>query len=84
MVSRLGLYTLASAAEVVVTSLDCAASTFPLETQMKRAHRGSIAKLSPDPAAPRTIPSTRKTFSEEKIVDVAEVNQRQWLEESAQ
>ena len=35
-----------------------------------------------DPGAPGLIPSVPKIFSEEKIVDVAEVNQRHCLEES--
>ena len=48
--------------------------------------RGSIAQrlacLLLDPAAPASIFSVLKTFSEEKIVDVAEVNQLRCLEKS--
>ena len=48
--------------------------------------RGSIAQrlacLLLDPAAPAMILSVLKTFSEEKIVDVVEVNQLRCLEES--
>ena len=40
--------------------------------------------LASKPAAPGLIPSVPKKFSEEKIVDVAEVNQRRCLEESEQ
>ena len=47
---------------------------------------GSIAQflvyLLPDPAAPGSFPS--KKISEEKIIDVAEVNQWRWVEESEQ
>ena len=45
---------------------------------------GSIANLLPDPAAPGSIPNVSKSFSEEKIVNVAKVNQRHCLEESWQ
>ena len=34
-----------------------------------------LADLLPDPAAPGLIPSIPKSFSREKIVDIAEVNQ---------
>ena len=48
--------------------------------------RGSIAQrlvcLLLDPAAPALILSVPKTFSEEKIVNVADVNQLRCLEES--
>ena len=37
---------------------------------------GSIANLLPDPAAPGSIPNVSKSFSEEKIGHVAEVNQK--------
>ena len=40
--------------------------------------------MLPDPAAPNLIPSILEIFSEEKIVDVAEVNQQRCLEESGQ
>ena len=40
--------------------------------------------LLEDPAAPGLIPSILEKISEEKIVDVAEVNQRRCLEESGQ
>ena len=44
---------------------------------------GSIAQwltyLLPDPAAPGLNPSIPEIFSEEKIVNVAEVNQRRCL-----
>ena len=50
--------------------------------------RGSIAQwlayLLPDPAATGSIPSIPGVFSVEIIVDVAEVNQWCWLEESEQ
>ena len=40
--------------------------------------------MLPDPAAPGSIPSAPKTFSDQKNVDVAEVNQQYCLEESEQ
>ena len=40
--------------------------------------------MLPDPAAPGSNPSVHEFFSEEKIMDVALVNQRRWLEESGQ
>ena len=40
-----------------------------------------LAYLLPDPAAPGSIPSIPLKFSEEKVFDIAEVNQRRWLEE---
>ena len=40
--------------------------------------------LLPDPSAPGSIPSVPKKISDQKIVDVAEVNQRRCLEESGQ
>ena len=43
-----------------------------------------LACLLPDPAALEWIPGTPKFFSEEKIIDVAEVNQRGWLEKSGE
>ena len=45
---------------------------------------GSRAYLLLDPAAPASISSIPKKFPEEKIVNVAEVNQRRCLEESGQ
>ena len=36
------------------------------------------------PAAPCSIPSVADFFSEEKMVDVVEVNEQCWLEESEQ
>ena len=45
-------------------------------------HRGS--RLASYPAAPGSIPSVPKSFCRGKIIDVAEVNQRGWLEESGQ
>ena len=45
---------------------------------------GSRAYLHLDPAAPGSISSIPKKFPEEKIVNVAEVNQRPCLEESGQ
>ena len=45
-------------------------------------HRGS--RLASYPAAPGSIPSIPKSFCRGKIIGVAEVNQRGWLEESAQ
>ena len=43
-----------------------------------------MAYLLPEPAAPSLIPSIPKKISEEKIIDVAEVNPQPWLEESGQ
>ena len=43
-----------------------------------------LAFLHPDPVVMGSIPSIPKTFSEVKIVDVAEVNQRHCLKESGQ
>ena len=40
--------------------------------------------MPPDPAAPGLNPSVPEIFSEKKIIDVAEVNQQRWLEESGQ
>ena len=40
--------------------------------------------MPPDPTAPGLNPSVPEIFSEEKIIDVAEVNQRRRLEESGQ
>ena len=38
--------------------------------------------MLPDPAALGSILSSPPKYSEEKIVNVAEVNERRWLEES--
>ena len=43
-----------------------------------------IAFALPNPAALGLIPGIPKFFSEEKIVDVAEVNQQRCLDESGQ
>ena len=43
-----------------------------------------VAYLLPYPAAPGLIPSIPPKNSEENIVNVAEVNQRRWFEESEQ
>ena len=43
-----------------------------------------LANLLPDPATSGLIPSIPKTISEEKIVNIAEVNQHRCLEESGQ
>ena len=43
-----------------------------------------LAYLLLDPAAPGSIPCGPKIFSEEKIVNITEVNQRHCLEESGQ
>ena len=43
-----------------------------------------LTQLLPDPAAPGSIPCIPEIISEENIIKVAEVNQRQWLEESGQ
>ena len=43
-----------------------------------------LAYLILDPAAPGYIPSNPNFFSKEKIVNVAEVNQRRCLEETGQ
>ena len=55
---------------------------------MKWEGEGSIAQwlayLLPDPAALGSIPSITKNISEEKNVDVAEVNQRHGMEERGQ
>ena len=55
-------------------------------TKAERVGGGSIAQwlayLLPDPAAPGLITSVSKNVSEEKIVDIAEVNQWRCSEES--
>ena len=43
-----------------------------------------ITNLLPDPAVPHLIPSVPKNFSEEKIVDGADVDKRHCLKESGQ
>ena len=40
--------------------------------------------MLPDPAAPGLIPSIPQNFTEENIVNVAEVNQQRCIEESGQ
>ena len=49
---------------------------------------GSIAQwlayLLPDPDAPGLIPSILTKISDEKIINIAEVNQQHWFEESGQ
>ena len=43
-----------------------------------------MVSIHPDPADMGSIPSVPQKNSEETIIDVAEVNQQRWLEESGQ